>query len=126
MQTSSKPKRFGTGKIKGIVSSETSNNARELGMMLPTLAFGIPGSTVCILILFALILHGLQPGPEILTRHLNLTAIMLVSLIVNNIIGSLIIFLTGTQFAKVACVKPTIIVPFMTVMVALGADTVKQ
>lgn len=57
---------FGKGAEEGVVAPETSNNAAAGGSMIPTLILGIPGSPTTAIILAALVLQGLQPGPQLL------------------------------------------------------------
>lgn len=62
------PEKFGTGHAEGIAGPEAANNAAAGGAMVPTLALGIPGSGSTALILAALIMHGLRPGPYLLNE----------------------------------------------------------
>lgn len=66
-RTSKKADEFGKGSEEGLVAPETSNNAAAGGAMIPTLILGIPGSPTTAIILAALILQGLQPGPQLLS-----------------------------------------------------------
>jgi putative tricarboxylic transport membrane protein len=67
MQASKNPALFGQGNPEGLVASESANDAKDGGSLLPTLAFGIPGSVEMAVFLGALILHGVQPGPLSIT-----------------------------------------------------------
>ncbi|HSG95049.1 MAG TPA: tripartite tricarboxylate transporter permease, partial [Afifellaceae bacterium] len=62
---------FGTGDVRGVIASEGSNNAKEGGALVPTIAFGVPGSASMAILLGAFLIHGLIPGPEMLTRNLD-------------------------------------------------------
>ncbi len=61
------PEAFGTGALEGIAAPEAANNATEGGAMVPLLALGVPGSGAAAVILAAMILYGLRPGPRIFT-----------------------------------------------------------
>jgi putative tricarboxylic transport membrane protein len=63
------PESFGTGRIEGVIAPEASNNAKDSGALLPTLAFGIPGSAEMAVFLGILVLHGMQPGPALFVDH---------------------------------------------------------
>lgn len=65
----SHPDTFGTGRIEGVIAPESSNNAKDSGALLPTLAFGIPGSAEMAVFLGILVLHGMQPGPMMFIEH---------------------------------------------------------
>src|SRR5690606_39884591 len=62
---SSEPKSFGHGSIEGLAASETANNADNASALIPSLTLGVPGNVVAALILGALLIHGLQPGPQL-------------------------------------------------------------
>ncbi|WP_196258848.1 tripartite tricarboxylate transporter permease [Pelagibacterium limicola] len=61
------PERFGKGAIEGVVAPETANNATDQAAFIPTLVLGIPGSATMALILGVLIIHGITPGPSMIT-----------------------------------------------------------
>src|SRR6185503_3776672 len=52
--------------IGGVIASESSNNAKEGGALVPTVAFGVPGSATMAILLGAFLIHGLVPGPDML------------------------------------------------------------
>src|SRR5476651_326341 len=61
---------FGKGDVRGVIASEAANNSREGGALIPTLAFGLPGSPSMALLLGAFLAHGITPGPKLLTTQL--------------------------------------------------------
>ncbi|MGD0783030.1 MAG: tripartite tricarboxylate transporter permease, partial [Candidatus Aminicenantales bacterium] len=63
------PEKFGTGIPDGIIASESSNNANIGGSLITMMAFGIPGDAVTAVMLGALIIHGIQPGPLFVTTN---------------------------------------------------------
>lgn len=68
-QMSTEPETFGQGNIQGVIASEAANNAKDGGSLIPTLAFGIPGSAEMAVFLGVLVLHGLEPGPRLLLEN---------------------------------------------------------
>ena len=62
---------FGKGDVRGVIASESSNNAKEGGALVPTVAFGVPGSATMAILLGAFLIHGLVPGPDMLTKNLR-------------------------------------------------------
>lgn len=66
VQSSRDPDSFGKGNILGVIAPEAANNAKDGGSLVPTVAFGIPGSAETALFLGILVLHGIEPGPTIL------------------------------------------------------------
>src|SRR5437016_14604792 len=67
---------FGKGDVRGVIASESSNNAKEGGALVPTVAFGVPGSATMAILLGAFLIHGLVPGPDMLSKNLDLTCAM--------------------------------------------------
>ena len=67
---------FGKGDVRGVIASESSNNAKEGGALVPTVAFGVPGSATMAILLGAFLIHGLVPGPDMLTKNLSITYAM--------------------------------------------------
>ncbi len=66
---SKRPEEFGTGVIEGVAGPETANNAATSGAMVPLLSLGIPFSPPTALLLAALMIQGVQPGPLLITDH---------------------------------------------------------
>ena len=65
-------KTFGKGDVRGVIASESANNAKEGGALVPTLAFGVPGSASMAILLGAFLIHGIAPGPKMLSeQHLR-------------------------------------------------------
>jgi TctA family transporter len=112
---------FGTGDVRGVLASEGSNNAKEGGALVPTIAFGVPGSASMAILLGAFLIHGLHPGPEMLTSKLDVTYSMVWSVAFANILGAGICFLFSNQIARVATIRQPIIVPLILAIVLVGA-----
>jgi putative tricarboxylic transport membrane protein len=66
---SKEPEKFGHGSEEGVIAPETANNVVASTALIPTLSFGIPGSNSTAVLLGALLIHGLQPGPLLFSRH---------------------------------------------------------
>ncbi|BBU55302.1 MULTISPECIES: tripartite tricarboxylate transporter permease [Mameliella] len=69
---SKNPSKFGKGAVEGISSAEAANNAAAQAAFIPTLALGIPGSATMALILGTLMIHGIQPGPRVISNNPDL------------------------------------------------------
>ena len=67
---------FGRGDVRGVIAPESANNAKEGGALVPTIAFGVPGSASMALLLGAFLIHGLVPGPDMLGKNLSITYAM--------------------------------------------------
>lgn len=85
-RVSKTPERFGTGMIQGVAAPESANNAAAQASFIPTLTLGIPGSGTMALMLGALMIHGIAPGPSVMTKHPDLFWGLIVSMAIGNII----------------------------------------
>jgi putative tricarboxylic transport membrane protein len=97
VQSSSKPEQFGKGAIEGVIAPETANNSKEGGSLLPTLFFGLPGSSGMALLLGAFVTLGIQPGPAMSTEGLPLVWTLIWTLVIANVIA-VILFLLGSRW----------------------------
>ena len=80
------PEEFGKGAIEGIAGPEACNNAGVGTAFIPTLTLGIPGDAIMALMLGALTIQGIQPGPQVLTSHPELFWGLIVSFFIGNVI----------------------------------------
>jgi len=112
---------FGTGDVRGVIAPESANNAKEGGALVPTVAFGVPGSAGMAILLGAFMIHGLVPGPDMLTKNLTITYTMVWSVAVANVLGAGLLFLFSGQFAKVATLRYTLILPVIMAVMYVGA-----
>ena len=112
---------FGKGDVRGVIASESSNNAKEGGALVPTIAFGVPGSASMALILGAFLIHGLVPGPDMITKKLDVTYTMVWSVAVANLLGAGICFAFANQLAKLALIRPGVLCPTVLAVVFVGA-----
>lgn len=80
------PEKFGTGVIEGVVAPETANNAADQTAFIPTLTLGIPGSATMALMLGALMIHGIQPGPTLIVEQPSLFWGLVMSFWIGNLL----------------------------------------
>jgi TctA family transporter len=112
---------FGKGDVRGVLASEGSNNAKDGGALVPTIAFGVPGSASMAILLGAFLIHGLIPGPDMLTKNLDVTYSMVWSIAIANILGAGLCFMFSDQFAKLALIRFSVIMPLILCVVFVGA-----
>jgi len=112
---------FGKGDVRGVIASESSNNAKEGGALVPTVAFGVPGSATMAILLGAFLIHGLVPGPDMLTKNLSITYAMVWSVALANILGAGLCYAFSPQFAKLATLRYTLILPAVLGIIYIGA-----
>ena len=80
------PSRFGKGAIEGVAAPEAANNAAAAGAMVPMLSLGVPGSGTTAIILGALIMFGIRPGPELFAKNAELVWAVIASMYIGNVI----------------------------------------
>jgi len=117
---------FGEGAKEGLVAPEAANNAAIGGAFVPMLTLGIPGDAVTAIIIGALYIHGLRPGPLLLSESPHLFWFMVGNLTLANLF--LLVFgLSGIRFfAKVVECPQAILVPLIVVLSAIGAYAIQN
>jgi len=115
------PERFGKGEIAGVVASETANNACIGGAIVPLLSLGIPGSPPAAMLLGALMLHGIQPGPMLPIDHPTfipkVTAILLLASFTMFVVGMLFV----KQVIKILKIPQAVFMPIIAVLCVIGS-----
>ncbi len=125
VQSSKDKERFGNGAVEGVLGPGAANNSTLGGALVPTIAFGVPGSVTMAILLGAFIIQGLVPGPPMLIPesqggHLTLTFSFVWIVVISNIITVSICFLFLNQLAKITQVRGSLVIPFILILVYLG------
>jgi TctA family transporter len=125
VQTSPDKERFGKGAVEGVLGPGAANNSTIAGALVPTLAFGVPGSVTTAILLGAFIIQGLVPGPPMLQPEsqggsLSLTFSFVWILVLSNIITVTICFLFLNQLARITQVRGSLVIPFILLLIYLG------
>ncbi|HKY08169.1 MAG TPA: tripartite tricarboxylate transporter permease [Candidatus Binatia bacterium] len=125
VQTSPHRERFGKGAVEGVLGPGAANNSTLGGALVPTLAFGVPGSVSTAILLGAFIIQGLVPGPPMLQTEsqggsLPLTFSFVWILVLSNIFTVCICFLFLKQLAKITQVRGSLVIPFILLLIYLG------
>lgn len=121
IRTEKNPETFGYGDIRGVIAAESSNNAKEGGHLIPTIAFGMPAGASMALLLSAFMMHGFTPGPEMLTKHLDVTYTIIWTLTIAHVMGAVICLLGSGTFARLTTVRVGILIPLILAIIFLGA-----
>jgi TctA family transporter len=120
VQTSSTPERFGKGAVEGVIGPEAANNSKEGGGLLPTLFFGIPGSSGMAVMLGAFIMLGVQPGPRVAIEHLDLVWILIWTLVIANVLAAIMFLAISRWLALVTTLRAGLLVPFVLLLTLVG------
>jgi putative tricarboxylic transport membrane protein len=121
VQTCKPREDFGKGDVRGVIAPEAANNANTGGALVPTLIFGIPGSSSTAVFLGGLILLGVKPGPQMVDTYLGLTYTVIWSLALANIVGAGICFMISGAMAKVTAIRFVYMAPFLLAVIFFGA-----
>ena len=112
---------FGTGCPEGIAGPEAANNAATGGAMVPTLALGIPGSASTAVILAALIMHGLRPGPHLMQQTPEFVYAIFGAMLMANLMFLAIGMAGAKVFSRVTLIPKTILWPSVVVFSIIGS-----
>ena len=108
---------FGKGDVRGVIAPESAVSAKDAGSLIPTLAFGIPGSASMALMLSAFHIHGVAPGVSMFTTSLDVTYTVIWILVLSSVTAGLMVLALGNAFAKVATMNLHFLVPTILVLV---------
>lgn len=125
-RTVKKPLRqFGEGAVEGVVAPEAANNAAVGGAFIPMLTLGIPGDSVTAVILGALFIHGLRPGPMMMAERPEIFWFFVSALLLSNIF--LLVFgLMGVRiFSRIVEIPKQWIIPTILVLSMIGAYSIR-
>ena len=120
VQSAGDKSRFGRGDIRGVIAPEAANNAHKAGALIPTVAFGIPGSIGTAILLGALVIKGLRPGPDMLTVNLPLTFSMVWAIVVANVVAAALLMFLARHVHRIAFVPGHLIVPGVISVLLMG------
>ena len=112
---------FGKGSIEGVAGSESANNAVTGGSLIPTLTLGIPGESVTAVLMGGLIIHGLQPGPELFTTYAGRTYTFFAGFVLVQFFMLGIGLLGSRWFARISRLSGAILIPSIFLLCVVGA-----
>lgn len=122
-KSSKRPEEFGKGSYDGIIASETANNACIGGALVPLLSLGIPGSPPAAVLLGALLIHGVRPGPMLQFESPAFMAQNIAWLLVATVFMWIFSIFIAKPMQKILQVKNSILMPIVAVLCAVGAFT---
>jgi len=120
------PSRFGKGAIEGVTAPEAANNAAAQTAFVPTLSLGIPGDAVMALMLGALIIHGIQPGPLLMTQQPELFWGLIVSFGIGNIMLMVLNLPLIGLWVAILRIPYRVLFPAILVFISLGVYSVNN
>ena len=120
-RASKTPEQFGKGSEEGIVASEAANNATVGGALIPLIALGVPGSVIGAVLLGALIVHGLQPGPLLFRQNPEAVYAIIGSVLVANVMMFALMLGGARWIARLSAVPQQVMMPVITLCCLWGA-----
>src|SRR5690554_2545112 len=117
---SRKPASFGTGAPAGLAGPESANNAASQTSFIPLLTLGIPGNAVMALMIGAMIIHNIQPGPQVMTSHPDLFWGLIVSMWIGNLMLIILNLPLVGLWVKLLKVPYRILFPAILVFCTIG------
>ena len=120
------PEKFGTGCIEGLAAPEAGNNGDTAGALVPMLTLGVPGDATAAVLIGALTLHGLQPGPLLFTKNAEIVNDIFASALIANLLFLIFGLLLIKVFIKVIQIKPYILTPIIFVLCVIGSFALRN
>lgn len=121
VQSAKDRSQFGKGDIRGVLAPEASHDAKDGGSLLPTLAFGLPGSEGTVILLAVMLVHGIVPGRQLMENNLPIALALIWALFVSNWVTSLVGLALAGRLARLAAIRTDVLGPVILVLAAVGA-----
>ncbi len=112
---------FGKGDVRGVIAPDSTNSSTDCGALIPTTLLGVPGSLTKAFFMLALIMMGITPGPDMLTKHLDLLFVMIWVMFWATLIGGIGCLLFANALAKLTALRYTMLVPMIIGFSFVGA-----
>ncbi len=112
-QFSKHPEEFGNGAIEGLAAPESANNAASVGALIPMLTLGIPGSGTTAVMMGALLMLGIQPGPLLFTQHPDVAWSLIASMFIGNIILAVVNIPLAGLLVRVLAIPAKVLYPIV-------------
>jgi len=123
---SKEPEKFGKGSLEGVAGPEACNNAVNGPTLLPLMAFGIPGDMVTAVLLGALIVQGLRPGPGLFRNYGDIMYGVLMSMMVANVFMFIFGYIFAGLFSKIARINSKYLIPVVFALAIVGSYAVNN
>jgi putative tricarboxylic transport membrane protein len=112
---------FGKGDIRGVLAPESSNNAKDGGALIPTLLFGVPGTGSMAIFLAGMALAGVDPGPSMVGRNLEITYVIIWTLAIANVVGTVLCVAVTPSVVRLTNLPYGYVAPCMMMAICFAA-----
>ncbi|MFL5436053.1 MAG: tripartite tricarboxylate transporter permease [Myxococcales bacterium] len=117
------PEKFGTGDLEGVVAPESASSSAEVGSLLPLVTLGIPGSPTAAVILGALMIWGLQPGPLLMVDHPDIVWGFIASMYIAAVLSMILNMFAIPLWTQILKIPFTVQVPLIIFLCYIGGYT---
>lgn len=121
---SKNPSKFGSGCSEGIVAAESANNAGTVGSLVPLITLGIPGSVVTAILLGAMVMHNLNPGPLLFVQNPGVAYTIIAGVLSANIIMLVVMWFATPLISRMMYVDKAWLLPPIIIFCFIGAYSV--
>lgn len=118
---SATPEEFGKGSEEGIIASEAANNATVGGALIPLIAMGIPGSVIDAILIGALTIHSIQPGPTLFLTNADIVWGIIATCLLANILMWIMMTSSVRYIAKLIYLPRSYVLPIVMVFCVIGS-----
>lgn len=125
-KTSRKPEEFGKGSFEGVIAPTSANNAALGGTWIPTLAFGVPGDSITAIVLGAMLMYGLRPGPLIFEQNTDLIKNIFVIALISQFFLLPIGLLGIKIFSKILKLPRNVIMVIVIIFSVVGSYAIRN
>ncbi|HSR11282.1 MAG TPA: tripartite tricarboxylate transporter permease, partial [Thermodesulfobacteriota bacterium] len=125
-KVSKTPDEFGRGAVEGVVAPEAANNSAVMGAMIPLLTLGIPFAAPSAVMLAGLRMHNIEPGPTLFTTRPEIFWTFIAAMYIGNIMLLVLNLPLVGAFARVAVIRPPIIIPVISLICLFGIYSVRN
>lgn len=119
-QLSKNKEEFGEGAIEGLAAPESANNAASIGAMIPMLSLGVPGSGTTAVMMGALLMLGIQPGPLLFAQHPDTAWGLIASMFVANVILAVVNIPLAGVLVRLLAIPPKVLYPIVLCLAFVG------
>jgi putative tricarboxylic transport membrane protein len=123
---SKRPEEFGHGALEGVVGPESANNSAAVISMVPLLTLGIPFNAPSAILLAGLLMHNVEPGPLLFMNSPEIFWTFVAALYIGNIMLLVLNLPLVSFFGRIATIRPSILMPFITMLCLLGVYSVRN
>jgi putative tricarboxylic transport membrane protein len=120
------PERFGTGIMEGVAAPEAANNASTGGAMIPMLSLGIPGDSITAILIGALLIHGLQPGPLLFRDHFPVVSSIFLLMALANVLFLFVGLLGARVVGRIIATPMNLLLPIIMFLCLVGTFAIRN